>query len=120
MAAASGPPAAEQGVVERRVHASSGAEPSSAASQGIVKGAEARRVEVPFADVQRPPPRRSSSSSSPWSVVDFVLVFEAGRGEVARGVRSPGGLGGGEGVVVVVVVVKGAGLGERGQEMIVA
>lgn len=118
MAASASPPAAEQGVVERRVHASSGAEPSSA-SQGIVKGAEARRVEVPLADVQRPPPRRSASSSSRCSAVDFVLVFEAGRGEVARRVRSPGGLGGGEGVVVVVVV-KGAGLGERGQEVIVA
>lgn len=115
VAISSCPPAAKQGVVERRVHATAtGAKPSSA-PQGVMKRAEARRVEVPLAYIQRPP--LPSSSSSRWSVVDFVLVFESRWGEVACGIRSPGRLGGGEGVVVVV---KRAGLGERGQEMIVA
>lgn len=80
-----------------------------------MKRAEARRVEVPLAYIQRPPLPSAHPSSSRWSV-DFVLVFEARRGEVAGGVRPSGGLGG-EGVVVVV---KRAGLGKRGQEVIVA
>lgn len=78
-------PRAEQRIVERRMHASAtGSEPS--ASQRVV-GAEARRIEVPFADVQRPP--RPADAPS-WPAVDFVFVIEARRGKVAAGIRSPG------------------------------
>ena len=73
-------PPAERGLVERRIHAAAAAGDEPPAPQRIM-GSQARRVEVPLPDVGRPP-------RAAWPV-DFVLVVEPRRGEVAGWIRSP-------------------------------
>ena len=77
----SSPP--EHGIVECRVHAST-ARSKPPASQRIMRP-HPGRIQIPLPDIQRPP----LPTYSPSWPVDFILVLEPRRGEVACWMRSP-------------------------------
>ena len=79
---------AEEWVVEGRVHAASAAESSSARaySQGVMR-AEAGWVKISLADVAE---WLAGQGASSRRLVQLMLVFESGWGEVADGIWSAG------------------------------